>query len=85
MINYKEGKVLLDFYANWCGQCKMLMPKVDELSNKLTDYKFIKVDVDKEQEIAYEFNVTNLPTFIVLEDGKEVKRGGINLLQELDK
>lgn len=85
MKDYKTGKVVLDFYANWCGQCKMLMPKVDELANKLTDYKFIKVDVDKEQEVANEFNVTNLPTFIILEDGKEVKRGGINLLQELDR
>ena len=84
-MDYKKGKVVLDFYANWCGQCKMLMPLVEGLEDKLINYKFYKIDVDKDSDIANEFNITNLPTFIVLEDGKEISRGGISVVQELNK
>lgn len=83
MINYKEGNVLLDFYANWCGQCKMLMPRVELVTKNNTDLVLYKVDVDKEQELVNEFNITNLPTFVLLKDGEVVKRGGAEVLESL--
>jgi len=83
MINYKEGTVLLDFYANWCGQCKMLMPKVELVTKNHSDLVIYKVDVDKEQELVNTFNITNLPTFILLKDGEVIKRGGAEVLETL--
>ena len=83
MIDYKTGKVVLDFYANWCGQCKMLMPKVDNLANTLPDYKFYKIDVDKEVDLCKQFSVTNLPTFVILENGNIVRRGGPSILDTI--
>lgn len=69
-----EGKVLVDFYATWCGPCKMLSPLVDELSEELNNVKFYKVDVDEEEILASEFNVESIPTLLLFENGKLVKR-----------
>lgn len=69
-----EGKVLVDFWASWCGQCRMLGPVIDQLGNELTDVKVCKIDVDANQELAGKYKVETIPTLVVLEGGKEVKR-----------
>ncbi|MBQ1490736.1 MAG: thioredoxin [Blautia sp.] len=62
--------VLVDFFATWCGPCKMLSPVVDQLSEEIPDVKFVKVDVDEAQELAGRFNVMSIPTLAFFKDGK---------------
>ena len=72
--NFKEliqEKTLVDFYANWCGPCKMIAP---ELERAESDIKVIKIDVDEFEELAREYGVMSIPTLILFEGGKEIKR-----------
>ena len=69
-----EGKVLVDFWASWCGPCRMLGPVIDQLGNELTDVKVCKIDVDANQELAGKYKVETIPTLVVLGGGKEIKR-----------
>ena len=72
--NFKElinEKILVDFYANWCGPCKMLAPELERVESNI---KVIKVDVDEFEELAREYGVMSIPTLILFEEGKEVKR-----------
>ncbi|MFI3307708.1 MAG: thioredoxin [Mycoplasmatota bacterium] len=64
----KEEKVLVDFYANWCGPCKMISPVLEELSK---DYEIVKVNIDDLEEIAYQFKVMSIPTLILFKNGIE--------------
>ena len=68
----KEGRVVVDFFATWCGPCKMLSPVMDEISNELSDINFYKVDVDKNEDIAREYGIMSIPTIIIFENGKVV-------------
>ena len=68
----KEGKVVVDFFATWCGPCKMLSPVMDNIANDLQDIKFFKVDVDKNEDIAREYGIMSIPTIIIFNDGKVV-------------
>ena len=70
----KEGVVFVDFFANWCGPCKMLSPIIDEVSNEITDIKFIKVDVDASPEIAQTYNIMSIPTLIIFKDGTPIAK-----------
>ena len=69
-----EGKVLVDFWASWCGPCRMLGPVFDQLGSELTDVKVCKIDVDANQDLAAKYKVETIPTLVVFEGGKEVKR-----------
>ncbi|NGX31534.1 MAG: Thioredoxin [Chlamydiae bacterium] len=69
-----EGFVVIDFYATWCGPCKRLAPIFREISDEQNGVLFIKVDVEKEQEIAKKFEITHFPIVVFLKDGKEVHR-----------
>ena len=67
--------VFVDFYADWCGPCKMLAPVFQELAKDMDGTaKFVKVDVDNTQDIAARFQVSSIPTVAILKDGKEVDR-----------
>ena len=66
--------VLLDFWASWCGPCRMLSPIVDEIAEERTDIKVGKVNVDEQQELAATFNVMSIPTLIVLDKGQVVNQ-----------
>lgn len=67
----EENKILIDFFATWCGPCKMLGPVLEKVESKL---KVVKVDVDEFEDLAREYGVMSIPTLVVLEKGKEVKR-----------
>ena len=66
--------VLLDFWAAWCGPCRMLSPVIDELAAERTDIKVGKINVDEEQELAARFGVMSIPTLVVMRGGKIVKQ-----------
>ena len=63
-------KVLIDFWANWCGPCRMLHPIVDEIANELETVKICKVNVDEQPELAKKYNVMAVPTMLVVNDGE---------------
>ena len=67
--------VLVDYWAGWCGPCKMLAPTIDKLADKYEGQVIVgKVDVDAEQELAIQFGVMSIPTVVLIKDGKEVSR-----------
>jgi len=68
-----KDKAVVDFYATWCGPCKMFGPVFEDAS-KENDFNFIKLDVDKYSDVAREYGVMSIPTIILFENGKEVKR-----------
>ena len=68
-----KKKVLVDFYATWCGPCKMLSPVLDNLSEEV-DIDIVKIDVDKHSDLAREYGVMSIPTLILFEGNNEIKR-----------
>lgn len=64
--------VLLDFWAVWCGPCRMLAPVVDQIAEELDDVKVGKINVDEQPELAMQFGVMSIPTLVVMRDGKAV-------------
>lgn len=71
----KSGITLVDFWAEWCGPCRMMSPVLDKLSAQYTDGVTIgKVNVDNEMELAQKFGVSSIPTLVLLKDGTEIKR-----------
>ena len=66
--------VLVDFYADWCGPCKMLSPIVDQVAEEATDFKVCKVNVDDEAGIAVRYHIASIPTLVVIKNGEEHKR-----------
>lgn len=70
-----EKPVLVDFFADWCGPCKMMAPIVEELATELDGkVKVGKINVDENSDIAVEYNVMSIPTLIIFKNGKEEKR-----------
>lgn len=69
-IRNSEKPVLLDFYADWCGPCRMVSPIVDEIAEERDDIVVAKVNVDEENDLASEFGVFSIPTLVVLKNGK---------------
>lgn len=81
-----DRKVLLDFYADWCGPCRMVSPIVEQISEEHPEYKVCKVNVDEEPEIAASFNVMSIPSLFAVENGKIVNQliGAKPMAQILD-
>ena len=69
-----SGNSVIDFYADWCGPCKIISPIVEQLSKEIKDVKFGKLDVDTENEVAQEYDVMSIPTLIFFKNGKQVER-----------
>lgn len=69
-----KGTVLIDFYADWCGPCRMMSPIVDEIAEEMADVTVGKVNVDESPELAIRFGIISIPTLIVMKDGKEYKK-----------
>lgn len=69
-----DKTVLIDFYADWCGPCKILSPIVEEVAKENADVKVVKINVDSEQEIAIKYRIMSIPTLVVIKDGKEINR-----------
>ena len=66
--------VLIDFYADWCGPCKMFSPVVEAIATENEDIKVVKVNVDDAQDLAIQYQVMSIPTTVVIKEGKEVNR-----------
>jgi len=65
-----DKKVLLDFWASWCGPCRMVAPIIEEISNERLDIKVGKINVDEEPELASKFDIVSIPTLVVIENGR---------------
>ena len=81
-----EKRILVDFYANWCGPCRMMMPVIEELSQEMPDIKFVRINVDDNEEVSRSFGVMSIPTFVVIEKGKVIgKIVGMTSKEKLQK
>lgn len=68
-----EGTVLIDFWATWCGPCRMLSPIVDEVASERPDVKVGKINVDEQPELAQQFGIMSIPTLLVFKNGEKVQ------------
>ncbi|MBR4853042.1 MAG: thioredoxin [Clostridia bacterium] len=73
-VKNSEKKVLIDFYADWCGPCRMVSPIVDQIAEENPQYLVCKINVDEEPELANAFGVVSIPTLIVMQNGKIIKQ-----------
>jgi len=86
----QKGLVFVDFYADWCGPCKMTSPIIEELANEIKEVKFVKVNVDENPDLASQYNIFSIPTFLIFKDGKVIHqfvgaRGKEGFLSEIEK
>jgi thioredoxin 1 len=70
----KAGVSVVDFYADWCGPCKMIAPILEQLGEERQDVKIVKIDVDANQKSAMQYGVRNIPTLLIVKDGIEIHR-----------
>jgi len=85
-VEKSDQKVLIDFYADWCGPCKMMMPVIEELSDEMDHIKFVRINVDQNEEISRSFGVMSIPTFVVMEKGNVLnKMIGMTPKEEIKK
>ena len=73
-LSKTDSVKVFDFWAPWCGPCKMLAPVLEEVSNELTNIEFYKINVDEIQEAAGEFGVMSIPTLLVMKNGEVLRR-----------
>ena len=73
-VLHSDKPVLLDFFASWCGPCKMLSPVIDAFAEEYPQYKVCKINVDEEQELASQYGVMSIPTLVAIKDGEIASR-----------
>ena len=73
-VMHSEKLVLLDFWASWCGPCRMVSPIVDEIAAERSDIKVCKINVDEQPELAARFGVMSIPTLVVMKNGKVINQ-----------
>ncbi len=73
--------VVIDFYAMWCGPCKMIAPKIEEMEAAMQNVVFLKVDVDEAEDAAQEYNITAMPTFILIKNKNKVSVQDLTLVE----
>ena len=69
-----EKKVLIDFYADWCGPCQKLSPIVDKFAKEHSEIKVVRIDIDAQEDLADRYNIRSIPTLVVIENGEEINR-----------
>ena len=85
VLDYK-GTVLVDFWADWCGPCRMLSPIVDEVANENPGIKVGKINVDEQQELSAQFGIMSIPTLLVFRDGKKISESiGLIPKEQIEK
>ena len=72
-----DKTVLIDFWASWCGPCRMMSPVIDNIAEEVNDVKVCKINIDEEQNLAVKYNVMSIPTFVVIKNGEETARSVI--------
>lgn len=80
----KTGRILVDFYADWCAPCKTLSRQLDQYINEVTDVKVIKINIEEDQNISAEFGVRSIPALFYMEDGNIINQStGVKTLEQL--
>lgn len=83
-----DKPVIVDFFATWCGPCQQFGPVFDEVAAEMTDYKFVKVNIDDSADLAAEYSVSSVPTLVMFKDGQVVKKessAGLNAAATREK
>ncbi len=70
----KDKLVVVDFFATWCGPCKMLAPVLENVANSRADFDIVKVDIDESEDLAIKYEIQVVPTLVIFKEGKEVSR-----------
>ncbi|USO01996.1 MAG: thioredoxin [Alphaproteobacteria bacterium] len=69
-VLHASKPVIVDFWAQWCGPCKVMLPILEEAAKEMPDFKFVKLNIEDCPEVAKEYDITSIPTIIIFEDGK---------------
>jgi len=73
ILDYK-GLIMVDFYAEWCGPCKMTGPIIDQLAEEVKDIKFVKINIDENPDLATTYSIFSIPSFIIFKDGQAISQ-----------